>query len=86
MQLAAARQERDDAVADAQPRATGAGSRAGQAGPDAAWAQDAAEPARADHAEAEQQRPGADRDKASGQPARRQPKSTTRRGRHPRKS
>ena len=50
MQLAAARQERDDAVADAQPRATGAGSRAGQAGPDAAWAQDAAEPARADHA------------------------------------
>jgi hypothetical protein len=43
------------------------------------------EPAHADHAEAEQQRPGADRDEAARQPARRQPKSTTHRGRHPRK-
>ena len=78
--MAAARQERDEAVTGAQSRAAGAESRAGQAG------QDAAEPARADDAEAELQRPSADRDKAAGQPARRQPKSTTRRSRNPRKS
>ena len=83
MQLAAARQERDDAVTGAQSRAAGAESRAGQ---DVAGAQDTAEPSLADDAEGEQQHPGADRDKAAGQTARRQPKSTTRRSRQPRKS
>ena len=78
-QLAAARQEPDDVVTGAQSRTAGAESRAGQAG------QDAAEPDRADDAQAEQQRPGADRDEAAGQPARRQPKSTTRRSRQPRR-
>src|SRR5689334_7013085 len=64
-QVAAARQERDEAVAAAQSRAAEAESRAGEAG-------------------AELQRLGADRDEAGGQPARQQPQSTTRRGRHPR--
>jgi len=67
---------RDEAVAGAQSRAAEAESRAGQAG------QDAAESARADDAEAEQH-PSADRDKEAGQPARRQPKSTTRCSRAP---
>lgn len=78
-QLAAARRERDEAITGAQSQAAEAESRASQAG------QDAGEPAREDRTEAELQRPGACRDKAAGQPARQQPKSTTRRGRHPRK-
>ena len=49
-QAAAARLERDEAVTGAQSRAAGAQSRAGQAGQ---AGQDAAEPARADDAEAE---------------------------------
>ena len=40
---------------------------------------------RADDAEAEQQPPGSGRDEAGGQPVRRQPKSTTRRSRNPRR-
>jgi hypothetical protein len=44
-----------------------------------------AESARTEDTEAEQQGPSADPDEAAGQPVRRQPKSTTRRTRHPRK-
>jgi hypothetical protein len=67
-QVAAARQDRDDAV-------RGAESRAAQA----------AEAARAEDAEAEVQLPRADREKAAGQTARRQPISTTRSSRRSRR-
>jgi hypothetical protein len=76
-QLAAARQERVGAVTGPQSAGAEADSRAGQG---------VAEPTPADHAEAELQRPSAGGDKPAGQPGRRQPKSTTRRSRHPRKS
>jgi hypothetical protein len=67
-------------VTGAQSQAAQAESRASQGG------QDETESAREDRTEAELQRPSADPDEAAaGQPARQQPKSTTRRSRHPRK-